>query len=102
MSRGEIDALKRQIEGCWIIPRAVAGIEDMVVRLRISLLPDRRVRDARVEDQSRVAADPGYRVVAESAERAVLSCSPLRVPPEKYQLWREIVLTFRLRDVLSG
>jgi hypothetical protein len=32
----------------------------------------------------------------------VLTCSPLRVPPEKYQLWRELVLSFRLRDVLSG
>ena len=74
----------------------------MVVRLRISLQPDRRVRTVRVEDQARAVADRGYRAVAESAERAVLSCSPLRVPPDKYQLWREIVLTFTLRDVLSG
>lgn len=102
MSAGEINALIRQIEGCWTIPRAVPGIEDMVVRLHISLLPDRRVREVRIEDQTRAATDPGYRAVAESAQRAVLTCSPLRVPPEKYQLWRELLLTFHLRDFLGG
>ena len=39
-------------------------------------------------------SDPFYRTAAESARRAVRVCEPLPVPPKKYDIWRDIYLTF--------
>jgi colicin import membrane protein len=38
--------------------------------------------------------DPIFRIFAESAMRAVRACSPLKLPPEQYQVWRNIIFNF--------
>ncbi|MDW8341566.1 MAG: hypothetical protein RMK73_08810 [Geminicoccaceae bacterium] len=101
LSQGEIDAIRRQIERCWNVPVGVRGIETMQVRLRIAMNRDGTVARVGIEDQARMAVDPAFRVVAESAQRAVLSCH-LTLPPEKYELWREMVMTFYPGDALRG
>ena len=54
-----------------------------------------------VVDTSRMS-DDAYRVMAESAMRAVRLCSPLKyLPPGKYERWREVDLTFNPRDILG-
>jgi hypothetical protein len=95
LSVGEIDALRRQIEGCWTVPVGVVGIEDMEVQLRIQVRPDRTVQNVTIEDQSRLVRDPTFRAVAESARRAVEKCDRLDLPPGKYAVWRDIHPTFR-------
>jgi hypothetical protein len=102
LSFGEIDALRRQIGGCWTLPVGIDGIEDMVVQLRIQVLPDRTVRGVTIQDQARLGRDPKFRAVAESARRAVEGCSPLNLPPNKYALWRDIVMNFHPEDAISG
>ena len=77
LSLSEVDALSRQIDGCWTVPVGVEGIEDMVVQLRIQVRPDRTVQNVTIEDQSRLGRDSTFRAVAESARRAVDRCSPL-------------------------
>ena len=49
-----------------------------------------------------MAADPTFRAVAESARRAVDRCSPLKLPPGKYAIWRDIVMSFYPEDAISG
>jgi hypothetical protein len=46
--------------------------------------------------------DPFYRSAAESALRAVLNpqCSPLKLPPEKFDQWKTLELTFNPKDLL--
>src|SRR3546814_9513743 len=58
--------------------------------------PDGTVRTAEIQDRARMASDSFYRAAAESARRAVLNprCSPLRLPPEKYNAWKTLVLNF--------
>jgi hypothetical protein len=102
LSSSEIDALRRQIGGCWSLPVGIDGIEDMVVRLRIQVRPDRIVYGVAIEDQGRLNRDPKFRAVAESARRAVEGCSPLNLPPDKYGLWRDIVMNFYPADAISG
>ncbi|MGH6904135.1 MAG: cell envelope integrity protein TolA, partial [Geminicoccaceae bacterium] len=102
LSRGEVDALMRQIGGCWTLPAGIDGIEDMVVRLRIQVRPDRTVQGVTIEDQGRLTRDPTFRAVAESARRAVDRCSPLNLPPDKYALWRDIVMNFYPQYAISG
>ena len=41
-----------------------------------------------------MASDPVYRAFAESAVRAVRACSPLKLPPESYQQWRNVIFNF--------
>jgi hypothetical protein len=102
LSAGELDALRRQIGGCWSLPAGLDGVEDMVVRLRIQVRPDRTVQQVTIQDQARFDRDPTYRAVAESARRAVDRCSPLQLPPDKYALWRDMVLNFRPEDAMRS
>jgi len=101
LSASELAAIRRQIERCWNVPVGVPGIETMRVSLRIQLEADGAVRAVDIEDRNRFAEDARFRTVAESARRAVLSCR-LSLPPEKYVVWRDMVLTFSPGDALSG
>ena len=74
----------------------------MVVQLRIQMRPDGTVQSVTIEDQARLAGDPLFRAVAESARRAVDKCSPLNLPPGKYAVWRDLRLNFYPEDAISG
>ena len=49
-----------------------------------------------------VGASEFARLSAESAVRAVRRCAPYNLPPEKYDSWREILMTFDPREILGG
>jgi hypothetical protein len=102
LTSSEVDALRRQIGRCWTLPVGADRIEGMVVRLRIQVRPDRTVQQVSIQDGARMADDPTFRAVAESARRAVDRCSPLQLPPGKYTIWRDIVLSFYPEDAISG
>jgi outer membrane biosynthesis protein TonB len=92
----EEDAVRRQIERCWNVPIGARNPEELVVEIRIRVGRDRNVQKADIVDSGRLAADKFFRTMAESARRAVLhdNCSPLKLPPEKYDTWKDITLTF--------
>jgi hypothetical protein len=102
MTQAERDALYRQITRNWILPAGAEGIEDVVVQLRIVVGPDRGVRQIIYQDRARMERDPTFRAVAESAYRAVERSSPLQLPPDKYSLWRDLVLNFSPQDLIDG
>jgi len=98
LSLSIIDAIRRQVEDNWNVPIGARDARDITVEIRIVLQPDGTVTDARILDQARLgrAGQEFFRTVAESAVRAVQKASPLRrLPPEKYEQWREITFTFR-------
>ncbi len=94
--------VEKQIYRCWIVPVGAKGIGKMKVVVRFSVDPDGSVRRPRVVDGERFARDPVFRIVAESAMRAVRQCSPLRLPRESYAQWRDIEMNFDLERALSG
>ncbi len=100
MSISEIDLLRRQISRCWNPPIGVQGAEDLIVAVRISLRRDGSLSGAPEIDGS-VSGATG-RVAAESALRAVRRCAPYQLPPEKYDTWRDIRVTFDPRQMLGG
>ena len=104
LSMSELDALKRQIERCWYFPAGARNARDLVVEIKVLVNRDRTVRQARIVDVARMRRDPFYRSAAESARRAVLNprCSPLKLPPAKYDLWRSMTLTFNPREAFGG
>ena len=67
----------------------------------MAMNPDATVREARILDQGRLHSDPFFRAAAESALRAVLNprCNPLKLPLEKYNQWRNMILIFDPRDM---
>lgn len=103
MSMSEIDALRRQIERCWNPPAGAPEAENLVVEVALIIGPDGRVQQAQIVDASRMYRDSYYRAAAESVLRAVKhpSCTPLKLPSDKYDLWRETRLTFDPRELVG-
>ena len=64
--------------------------------------PDGSVQSASIEDQARYFSEPFFQSAADAAKRAVLNprCNPIKLPPDKYQVWREIVINFDPRELL--
>jgi len=104
LSLSEEDALKAQIFGCWSIPLGLPYNENLLVRIKLELKPDGSVVRSEVLDHARMnRPDQGfYKVLAESALRAVKLCQPLRVPSTGYERWKELQLNFDARDMLEG
>ena len=104
LTLSEEDALKAQIFGCWSIPLGLPYNEDLLVRIKLILEPDGSVIKTEILDHARMNI-PGqgfYKVLAESALRAVKLCQPLRVPATGYERWKELQLNFDAREMLEG
>ena len=104
LSLSEEDALKAQIFGCWSIPLGLPYNENLLVRIKLQLNPDGTVSQSEILDHARMNK-PGqgfYKVLAESALRAIKLCQPLRVPTTGYERWKELQLNFDAREMLEG
>jgi outer membrane biosynthesis protein TonB len=102
LSASEVDMIREQISRCWNIPAGARDAKDLVVEIRVVVLPDGTVQQATIVDQGRAVADPFFRAAAESARRAFFNplCRPLRLPPDKYDIWKDMVVDFSPKDVL--
>ena len=104
LTLSEEDALKAQIFGCWSIPLGLPYNENLLVRIKLSLKPDGTVVNSEILDHARMNK-PGqgfYKVLAESALRAIRLCQPLRVPTTGYERWKDLQLNFDAREMLKG
>jgi len=104
LTLSEEDALKAQIFGCWSIPLGLPYNENLLVRIKLMLEPDGSITKTEILDHARMNK-PGqafYKVLAESALRAVKLCQPLRVPTTGYERWKELQLNFDAREMLEG
>ncbi len=104
LSLSEEDALKAQIFGCWSIPLGLPYNENLLVRIKLRLKPDGTVMKSEILDHARMNK-PGqgfYKVLAESALRAIRLCQPLRVPTTGYERWKDLQLNFDAKEMLKG
>ena len=95
MTISEIDLLRQQLHSCLNLNVGVANLKEIKPVIFIEVNPDRTVKSAKVVNQERLI-DPSFRTAAEAAMRAVNNpdCSPLLLPEDKYDLWKEINFTF--------
>ena len=93
LSEAEFALIGRQLEQCWRRPDAGQGRPQDPFEVRVNLDRDGRVERTEILDQGRVAADPAFRALVESAQRGVYGCR-LDLPAEKYVQWRDMILTF--------
>lgn len=96
MTMTEMDALRSQLEGCWNVPIGAKDADNMGVDIFMVINRDRTLQAARIVDESRYSRDSFFRALADSAMRAVRSpnCSPFELPPDKYDTWKQITVTF--------
>lgn len=94
MTATEIDALRAQLRKCWNVPVGAPDPSALVFRMRIFLNPDGSVAAPPELIDQDSTADPYFTAAVDSARRAVLMCSPFQLPPEKYEAWNDITITF--------
>lgn len=92
LSAREADLLKGQLNAqlkqCWRLPGGGGGPETPIVRLAWRMRPD-----GTLDGEPRVLQpqnSPAFQVAAEAALRAVRTCAPFRLPPDKYAAWGNI------------
>jgi hypothetical protein len=93
LTSSELDAVRSQIAGCWYLDPGKKGADTIIVQIAVTLLPDGTVQSADIVDQSKMG-DPVFRAAAEAAQRAILKCQKLDLPPGKYDLWKNTTFRF--------
>jgi len=104
LTLSEEDALRAQIFGCWTVPLGLPYDDDLLVRIKLELKQDGTISKSEILDHERMNR-PGqkfYKVLAESALRAVRICQPLRVPQTGFEKWKNIQLNFDPTEMLKG
>ena len=104
LSLSEEDALRAQIFGCWSVPLGLPYDKDLLVRIKLELKKDGTIMKSEILDHERMnkPSQKFYKILAESALRAVRLCQPLKVPPTGYEKWKNIQLNFDPTEMLKG
>jgi hypothetical protein len=98
------DALRAQIFGCWSVPLGLPYDGNLLVRIKLKLKKDGTVLKTEILDHERMNRPDQkfYKILAESALRAIRICQPLKVPPTGYEKWKEMQLNFNPTEMLKG
>ena len=104
----ETDLIASKLRECWNFDPGGRGVENMIVEIRAFLNQDGSVKNVEILDKSRLNSDLHFRAVAESARRAVYSCSNKSGVniykifadkyADKYDMWKTIKLRFNPMD----
>lgn len=88
-----VDALRRRIESCWSLPAGARDAQNLQIRLQFQLGIDGML--AGYPQLLNSSGHPAFEAAARSAQSAVKQCEPYNfLPADKYDLWRDIILTF--------
>jgi hypothetical protein len=100
LTTSEMDLVKQQIEQCWSPPVGARDAQDLKSDFRVFMNADGTVRTATQLNAER-NSDPFFRAAAESAMRALRNptCQPLKLPPEKFDIWQTFTITFDPKDI---
>jgi len=104
MSLSEIDAVRQQIKPCWNFPTGARNADSLRVLIKVWLNRDGTVRRAQVMDRARMSSDPYFRAAAEAGRRAVENprCNPLKLPADKYDRWKVLIIDFDPSKLRTG
>ena len=98
LSISEIDLLRQQLSSCWIAPAGAVIAKGMIVKISAKLQKNRRIYDnsVRIVDTNISKSNSFYGPITESAMRTLLNpdCIPLKLPENKYNLWKNLTITF--------
>ncbi len=98
LSITEIDLLRQQLSSCWNAPAgAVINVGDKVT-ISAKVQQNMKVfqNSVRIVDTNISKSNPFYGPITDSAMRTLLNpeCTPLKLPKNKYDLWKNLTITF--------
>jgi hypothetical protein len=101
LTASELDLVREQLRPCFNPPFGAKENPDLVADVRVAMNPDGTVQQARIADTGRYASDPVFRALADSGVRALKNpqCSPLRLPRDRYELWKTFILGVSTKDM---
>src|SRR5580704_2493972 len=93
LTASDIDLVRQQLIPCFNPPFGAKEKPDLAAEIRVVMNRDGTVQQARVVDEGQYARDQIYRAIADAGIRALRNpnCSPLRLPPDRYDVWQTIV-----------
>lgn len=90
-----VDALRVAMTRCWNIDTTRSDIAGMRVVAHLTMQKTGMVGDVWFESAARAETDPAFAYVLETIRNAINTCQPLRMlPPNEYDKWKKIQLTF--------
>lgn len=100
----EKDILRDQIADCWHVPKTATDPKKLIVKINVEVNRDRIIKSLVILDSARMESDPDFRAMANSARKALQNpdCRPLKLPPDKYDDWKEIKFTFDPSKMAKG
>ena len=98
LSISEIDLLRQQLSSCWNAPAGAVIERGMQVTISAKVLQNMKVssNSVRIVDTNIAKTNPFYGPITDSAMRTLLNpeCTPLKLPKDKYNLWKNLTITF--------
>ena len=93
------DRLRSHLAVCWTPPPGAAGADTLIVDIIVRLDKRAEVKDVEIEDKTRVQLDATFKAAARAAQRAIFDCSPLPLPLDQYEVWKELQFAFDPRFI---
>jgi hypothetical protein len=97
LTLSEKDALRAQMQRCWRPPVGLQDGRELVITVEVRFRPDGTVDT--IEQVGAQGVGRIYDVAADAARRAVLSCQPYSLPPQKYDAWKHVQVNFDPREL---
>ena len=98
LSISEIDLLRQQLSSCWNAPAGAVIERGMKVTISAKVQQNMQVyqNSVRIVDTNISKSNAFYGPITDSAMRTLLNpeCTPLKLPKEKYNLWKNLTITF--------
>ena len=98
LSISEIDMLRQQLSSCWNAPTGAVIERGDKVTISAKVLQNMKVsaNSIRIVDTNIAKTNPFYGPITDSAMRTLLNpeCTPLKLPKDKYNLWKNLTITF--------
>ncbi len=103
MTADLISMLASQIYRCWSPPVGAPNAGDLTVSFELFLTPDGNVaQPPQLKANSVPAGGESYaRAAVDAARRAIYSCAPYQLPPDRYQQWADVTFNFSPRDFVG-
>ena len=90
----DIARIQQHVSKCWQPPLGAAGNDTLKVDIFVSVDERGNVKRAEIVDKLRFNLDPYFKASAIAAKRAIVECSPLPIPPEKFDQLKEFTFSF--------
>ena len=101
ISMSELDALRQQLQQCWLVPPSVMAEKDIIIEAAIDLDVRGMVTDIKILNQKDSQKFRSFREAVQSVRQALRApqCSPLKLPADKHHQWKKCVLRFSPRGI---